>query len=121
MKGNTMFATFDIDAALTDYEFAEGISEKIIDRSGYYQGTEGELTFFSIKLFATTNAKYARVEIHSPYTRKNLASFGGAIRHYLYTSAKANGPIRGRNAIGTGRFGYSRVDYIIDNPFYTAN
>lgn len=112
-----MFATFDIDAALTDYEFETGMIEKKIETTKYVN-IEGMT--FTCKLFATTNAKYARVEIYSA-DRPGLASFGGAIRHYLYTSNKASGPIRGRNAIGTGRFGYSRVDYIIDNPFYTAN
>lgn len=121
-----MFATFDIDAALTDYEFESGMIEKIID-SAFYKNAAGDI--FAITFIATTNAKYARVIVDATDEYElSLGAFGGAIRHYLYTSAKASGPIRGRKIITTNEYNTwvnsdnyaSIVEYIIDNPFYNA-
>lgn len=118
-----MFATFDIDAALTDYEFEQGMIEKVIEKIHYLPPSG---TWFDVTFIASTNAKYARVRVENMDGDENtIREFGGAIRHYLYTSNKASGPIRGRKIINEGwinSIGYaSVVEYIIDNPFYTAN
>lgn len=116
-----MFTVFDLENALSEFEFEAGISEKAIERVAYLPNGD----WLEITLFATTSAKYARVVIQDMEgEEKTLGQFGGAIRHYLYTSNKASGPIRGRKIITDGWVnskGYaSLVEYIIDNPFYKA-
>lgn len=111
-----MFAMFDIDAALTDYEFEQGMTEKVMHTHEYGA--------FKIELVVTTKAKYAHVRIVSRDGSKSLGKFGGAIRHYLYTTNRASGPIVGRKVTEYSAFmpgKVFRVDYIIDNPYYARN
>lgn len=111
-----MFTNFDLEKELTDFEFEAGMSEKVID-TAEYRG-------FKIELVATTKAKYAHVRISSVLGSATLGKFGGAIRHYLYCSNQASGPIRGRKITEFSAYVIGnayRVDYIIDNPLYSRN
>lgn len=110
-----------LDAELNAVDFEQGGIEQSFDRARY--------NAFTIHTMAATGTRYAYVVVSfdAHYDRKGvlhttdtLGMFGGAIRHYLYRSAKFGGPIKGRKIVNGTRNAAKVVHYIIDNPFYNA-